>query len=107
VVGEGEARARDFGPVAVLPRQPHGHVTTRSKPFFIPHASRIHPKNSLFEWFAVSRSAEGFQGVQKPSGSIRRFLTQAEWCSHQQIEARSSAQSGLKRLCPKPARVRR
>jgi hypothetical protein len=32
VVGEVEERARDFGPVAVLARQPHGHVTTRSKP---------------------------------------------------------------------------
>ena len=49
VVGEGEERARDFGPVAVLARQPHGYVTTRSKPLFSPHASRIHPKNSLFE----------------------------------------------------------
>jgi hypothetical protein len=49
VVGEGKARARDFGAVAVLLRQPHGHVTTRSKPFFSPHASRIHPKISLFE----------------------------------------------------------
>ena len=105
MVGEGEARARDFGPVAVLPCQPHGHVTTRSKPFFSPHASRIHPKISLFEQCVVR--AEGYQGVQKSSRSIKRFLTRADWGSHQLIDARSSAQSGLKRLSPKPARVRR
>jgi hypothetical protein len=30
VVGEGEARARNFGPVAVLARQSHAHVTIHS-----------------------------------------------------------------------------
>jgi hypothetical protein len=58
VVGEGELRVRDFGPVAMLARQPHSHVTTRSRSCSSPPASRIHFKISLLEHCVVR--AEGY-----------------------------------------------
>jgi hypothetical protein len=49
---------RDFGPVAMLARQPHSHVTTRSRSCSSPPASRIHFKISLLEHCVVR--AEGY-----------------------------------------------